>query len=153
MDLANLDRLFQQILEGWDIPTPGGLLRVKQDAAAATLPAMPYSMVENLAHAVYWQELWLGALAGDKRPPEMEVWKNNWRKPGPAEWGDLRKRFCAGLENARSWCGEGFATHKRPSDEDAVDKLLAIAIHASYHMGQLNLLKRGQRKKGEADGG
>jgi hypothetical protein len=142
MDLTVLDRLYLQIQEGWDIPTPKGLLRVKRDDAAVTLPGMPYSMVKNLAHAVYWQELWLGALEGASRPANMEVWRNDFRDPDPSEWEDLRKRFVEGLAKAREYCGERFKEHRRKSDEDAVNTLLAIAVHASYHMGQINVLKR-----------
>ncbi|OGF55133.1 MAG: hypothetical protein A2Z21_10015 [Candidatus Fraserbacteria bacterium RBG_16_55_9] len=145
MDLSTLDRLFQQIQEGWDIPTPQGLLRVKQEDAAVTLPNLPYSMVKNLAHVVYWQELMLKALAGEHRPPQMEVWKNDYRDPDPSEWPDLRRRFVAGFERARAYCGPGFSAHKLKSDQEAVDTLLTIAIHASYHMGQLNILKRAGR--------
>ena len=142
MDLNHLDRLFQQIQEGWDIPTPQGLLRVKREDAAKTGSSLPYSMVKNLAHAVYWQDLWLRSLAGEPRPSSMEVWKNDWRDPDSSEWESLRKRFIDGLQKARDNCGEEFKNHKKETDEKAVDTLLAIAIHATYHMGQLNVLKR-----------
>lgn len=150
MDLTLVDRLFQQVLEGWDIPTPPGVLRVKREDAARTLPGLPYSMVKNLAHAVYWQNLWLGKLRGDKSPPSMEVWTNDWRDPGPEEWEGLRTSFVSGLEEARGYCGEGFCRHKCKSDEAAADTLIAIAIHASYHLGQLNVLKRSMRKGKES---
>jgi hypothetical protein len=150
MELSLLDRLFQQIQEGWDIPTPQGLLRVKQEDAAVTPAKTPYSMVKNLAHAVYWQELWLGSLAGAPRVPQEEVWKNDFRDPDPAEWPDLRKRFVEGLQKAREYCGEGFKKHKHKSDRDATDTLIAIAIHASYHMGQLNLIKRVVKPRAKA---
>jgi hypothetical protein len=147
MDITQIDRLFQQILEGWDIPTPQGMLRVNRVDAEATLPGMPYSMAKNLRHAVYWQDLWLGELAGEPRKPQMEVWKDDWKEPEPGAWDALRRSFVEGLQKARWYCGDGFGSHKCASDQDAADKLLAIAIHASYHMGQLNLLKRARRAR------
>lgn len=147
--LKTIERLLQQIQEGWDIPTPQGLLRVKEDQAAILVEKTPYSMVKNLAHAVYWQDLWLGSLKGEPRPPEIEVWKNDFRDPDPSEWKALRARFLEGLQEARDWCGEAFGQHKKRTDQDAIDTLLAIAIHASYHMGQLNLLKRASKKGNE----
>ncbi len=146
MDVSLVDRVFQQIEEGWDIPTPQGLLRVKQEDAAVTLPGMPYSIVKNLAHAVFWQDLWLGSLAGKKRPSNEFVWQNDFRDPDPAEWPALRKRFVEGLRKAREYCGDGFGKHKKKTDAEAADVLLAIAIHASYHMGQINVLKRALKK-------
>ncbi|MBI5708203.1 MAG: DinB family protein [Armatimonadetes bacterium] len=151
--LESLDRMFQQIQEGWDIPTPQGLLRVKEDHASVLVERMPYSMAKNLAHAVYWQDLWLGALRGDARPPQIEVWKNDFRDPEPSEWKTLRARFIEGLQEARDWCGPRFSEHKRETDQSAIDALLAIAIHGSYHMGQMNLLKRALKKGKEAEEG
>lgn len=144
--IESLNRTFQQIQEGWDIPTPQGLLRVKEDQASILIEGMPYSMLKNLAHAVFWQDLWLMAMRGEPRPPSMEVWKNDFRDPDPSEWKSLRSRFVEGLQEARDWCGPRFSEHKRESDQKAVDTLLAIAIHASYHMGQMNLLKRAIRR-------
>lgn len=146
-DLEMMERTFQQIQEGWDIPTPQGMLRIKGADAANVLPGMPYSLLKNLAHAVYWQDLWLGALEGKKRPPNMEVWKNDWREPDSSEWESLRKRFVDGIQEARDFCGPRFEQHQCETDEKALNTLIAIAIHASYHMGQMNLLKRAGKKK------
>lgn len=140
---AVLERMFQQILEGWDIPTPQGILRLKQEDAAQEVDAFPYSFVKNLAHAVYWQDLWLKELEGAPRPPSIEVWKNDWRAPAPSEYPVLRKQFIEGVKRARWFAGEGFVTHQCESDEKAIDLLLRIAIHDCYHLGQLNTLKRG----------
>ena len=137
--------LFQQILEGWDIPTPVGQLRLKQADAEVTLDNLPYSILKNLAHTVLWQELWLGKLAGKKSPPSMEVWRNDWRDPDPKEWADLRKRFIEGLQQAHEIASASPMPHHCKSDEEAVNTLLAIAIHAAYHMGQMNTIKRAIR--------
>jgi len=143
---AVLDRLFQQILEGWDIPTPQGVLRLKQEDAVREVDAFPYPLVKNLAHAAYWQDIWLKMLEGTPRPPSMEVWKNDWREPDPSEYATPRRQFIEGVKRARWFAGEGFSTHKCASDEKAVDLLLRIAIHDCYHLGQMNTLKRGLAK-------
>lgn len=153
MNRSHLDLLFQQILEGWDIPTPQGLLRIKQEDASRQLPGLPYSALKNLAHAVFWQDLWLGQLAGQPRPPSQFIWENDFRDPDASEWPTLRRRFVEGLEEARSHCQADAPPPGCGSEERAVDLLLRIAIHASYHMGQLNLLKRALKasKAGASD--
>ncbi|MBV6491291.1 MAG: hypothetical protein KJZ62_01085 [Fimbriimonadaceae bacterium] len=153
MSSSHLDLLFQQILEGWDIPTPQGLLRIKQEDAAKQLPAHPYSALKNLAHAVFWQDLWLGQLAGQPRPPSEFVWQNDFRDPDPSEWPTLRRRFVEGLQEARRYCQADPPALGCDSEEKAVDLLLRIAIHASYHMGQLNLLKRALRASNSGTSG
>ncbi len=57
----------------------------------------------------------------------------------------MRRRFVEGLQEARRYCQTDPPALRCDSEEKAVDLLLRIAIHASYHMGQLNLLKRALR--------
>ncbi|RMG24536.1 MAG: DinB family protein [Armatimonadetes bacterium] len=145
-----LVQLFDQILEGKDIPTAEGVLRVKREDAEAELPPLPYSLLVNLAHAVHWQDLWLNQLEGKPNPPIQEVWRTDWRRPDASEYPALRKRFVEGLRRARALAGEEFASHRCESDEKAAEVLLRIAIHASYHIGQMNLLKRALRNTRKA---
>ena len=103
------------------------------------LDGAPYSAVTNLAHAVMWQEAWLSALDG-VTVSGPTLWENDFRVPDPSEWPDLRTRFVNGLVTARSIAaGSG---HKMKSDEKARTALLKIAVHGSYHMGQLHLMRR-----------
>ena len=135
----SLVELFDHIVEGYDIPKPSGLKGVKKADAPVLLDGSPYSILTNLAHAVLWQEAWLSALHGEK-VASMTLWNDDFRVPDPAEYEDLRTRFVAGLADARAIAAG--SPHKAASDDKARTLLLKIAVHGSYHMGQLNLLRR-----------
>ena len=140
-----LVELFDHIIDGYDIPKPSGLSRMRREVAVAKPEGAPYSPLTNLAHTVLWQEAWLKALIGVKTPGP-ELWNNDFRVPDSEEYEALRKRFIDGLREARAYAA-GETAHKCASDEKAVTTLLKIAVHASYHMGQLNLLRRVAKAK------
>lgn len=131
-----LTELFDQIIDGADIPRAEAILRVSVKRAAMKLDSAPYSMLTNLAHAVTWQRLWLDTIEGRPTPPVHEVWMNDFRVPAESEWAELKADFIAGLARAREL---SLAPDLSPGQ---VRRLLHIAVHASYHLGQLNLLKR-----------
>jgi len=137
---TTLVELFDHIIGGYDIPKPSGLSRLKREVATVKPDGAPYSPLTNLAHTVLWQEAWLKSLNGIKTPGP-ELWNNDFRVPDPEEYEALRKRFIDGLHEARAYAA-GETQHKAQSDDKAVTTLLKIAVHASYHMGQLNLLRR-----------
>lgn len=138
--------VFRQILDGDDIPTPDGMLKIKQTDVSVELQGFPYSIITNLAHAVLWQDIWLNSLHGGPRESMIEKWKNDWRVPPQSEWPSLRKEFVDGLKEAHRIAGSIPMDHKMETDEAAINLLVCIAVHSSYHMGQLNLLKRSIRQ-------
>ncbi|MBX3112878.1 MAG: hypothetical protein KF857_12840 [Fimbriimonadaceae bacterium] len=112
---------------------------MRREVAAERHPASPYSPLTNLAHAVLWQDAWLKSLVGVKTAGP-DLWNNDFRIPEPEEYEGLRKRFVEGLRVARAFAaGE---KHVEVTEEKATTTLLKIAVHASYHMGQINLLRR-----------
>jgi uncharacterized damage-inducible protein DinB len=146
LDRSAVAELFRQIIEGDDIPTPSAVLKIKAADAVRELESLPYSLATNLAHAVLWQRLWLNALRGGKAKSGMAEWKDNFRVPEPSEWDGLRKEFLEGLGEADRIAKSEPFDHQLATDELAVEYLLKIAIHASYHLGQMNLIKRSVRK-------
>ena len=68
-----LVQVFDQILEGYDIPKPEGMLKISEDQAFAELSPLPYSFATNLQHAVLWQRFWLQKLAGGRKKSGMEA--------------------------------------------------------------------------------
>ncbi|MEP0766172.1 MAG: DinB family protein [Fimbriimonadia bacterium] len=142
MDRALLVMQFDQILEGWDIPTPAGVLRVREDSRAAVPAGAAYSILTNLAHTVLWQDFWLQKLAGGRRKAGPPEWNNDFRVPDPSEWHALKKRLLDGLQEARRIAASEPFDHKLVSDQEAVETLIRILIHVSYHLGQMNLLRR-----------
>ena len=129
----------RQVRDGADIPPPGTLLKnVTPTRAALELPNSPYSILTNLAHADFWQTVWLNRLKG----LPAKSFTEDWKTPDPEAWPELRQKFLQDLEEAlRIAESEPFA-HRMKSDEVAIFTLLQIAIHDSYHLGQINLLKR-----------
>lgn len=112
------------------------MLKISARWAGVVKPWMLYSLNANLWHTVYWQDLWLKRIRGEKIPPQMEVWEGDWQVPADEEFGDLRERFLAGLHEARAMCDW------ESLDDEQKDRLIRIAIHAVYHIGQMNLMKR-----------
>jgi hypothetical protein len=146
---AVVRELFRQIIDGTDIPAAESLLRnVTPEKAAIKLDNMPYSILTNLAHADFWQQIWLDRLHGKRARRITE----DWKAPAAGEWPQVRASFLANLGRASEIAAaEGF-DHRMKSDEIAIKTLLQIAIHDAYHLGQVNLLKRGLRLAGkEAD--
>ncbi len=142
MNREILVQVFDQILEGWDIPTPAGMLRVKVENAAIKHPDAPYSLLTNLAHAVLWQDFWIQKLSGGRKNSNMIEWKNDFRIPESREWKGLRTRFLEGLKQAREMAASEPFSHQSNSDQEAIQTLVQIAVHGAYHCGQMNLLKR-----------
>lgn len=142
MDRIALALVFEHIIDGFDIPAPSGMLRMKADAVATQLPGTPYSLLTNLAHTVLWQRIWLHKLKGGSRNDLLNEWKEDWRAPDAAEWAELREAFLGGLDEAKRIAASEPFDHQCKSDEEAVDALVRIAVHSAYHCGQMNLLKR-----------
>ncbi|MFM9871999.1 MAG: DinB family protein [Fimbriimonadaceae bacterium] len=135
MESSVLKMMFDQILDGRDIPVVGSMLRMTAKRASECKAGMPYALTDNLWHVVYWQELWLEELRGGKPPPMMQVWSGDWKETEEHQFGELREKFLEGLQEARLFC-------KGELSSEQAEILLRIGIHAAYHIGQLNLIKR-----------
>ena len=145
--MSAVAELLRQIRGGADIPAPATLLRNVTPIAAADLPDdTPYSILTNLAHAVFWQELWLDRLKGKR----AKSFTQDWQIPDGSEWRTLRREFLDGLEEAIRIAESQPLDHKMKSDEVAERTLIQIAIHDAYHLGQINLLKRQARLRKSA---
>ena len=143
MDPKTVGEVFRQIIVGGDIPAPSRVLGgISGAKAAQRLPGFPYSILENLWHAVFWQTIWLDRLEGKATMKFTE----DWQSPPASEFPKLRARFIANLEKAHKVCTSKSFKHKMKSDEAAIKTLIALAIHDSYHIGQINVMKRVLRK-------
>jgi uncharacterized damage-inducible protein DinB len=145
MDPKTVSEMFQQIIDGDDIPAPAGMLKMTAANAARRLPGHPYSILENLWHAVFWQTIWLDRVEGRKAKSFIE----DWQSPPASEFPKLRTQFVANLEKARKLTAAKTFKHKMDSDEKAIKTLIAMAVHDSYHIGQMNVMKRAMRKSKE----
>lgn len=151
MSSQGLVEAFTQLIEGYDVPAPSAMLKVSRVSAVAVVPGLPYSLLTNLQHTVYWQRFWLAKLQGGPKKAGMEQWRQDWQVPDASEWEGLRAEFLAGLEEARRIAASEPMGHELASDAEAVDALCRILVHGSYHAGQMNLLKRAGRAQGKSD--
>lgn len=143
MDQRTVAETFRMIIAGDDIAAPASMLKnVSEAKAAARLPGFPYSMLENLWHTVFWQEIWLDKVEGRK----PEHWIEDWQSPDPSEWKRLRAAFMKNQDRALAICTAKPFRHKMKNKDVALRNLMNIAVHDAYHIGQINLIKRVQRK-------
>lgn len=138
-------QLFDHIIEGYDIPTPAGVVRISPATACEAITPLPYTFGCNLAHAVMWQNFWLNKLKGGRKSSSMTEWTKDFREPDPNEIPNLKTSFLQGLLEARMMAAQIGSGTLVVSDGEATDTLLRIAVHASYHLGQMNLIKRSAR--------
>lgn len=130
---------FRQIWEGDDIPAPESLLRgMNAETAATKLQHWPYSILTNLEHADFWQRVWLDRL----KDLRAQSYAKDWREPAADEWPRIKMSFLDNLKEAMRIAGSDPFEHKMKSDDVAAKTLITIAIHTSYHIGQINVLKR-----------
>ncbi|EYB66687.1 hypothetical protein DEIPH_ctg079orf0081 [Deinococcus phoenicis] len=127
--------LLQSALGGGAIfPAPETLLDgLTLGAAAQSVPGVPYTLAELLAHLAVTQRASLD-LASGKR----ETWPE-----GLDIWPDLpdEAAFSACLTELRLGLAEARALAERPS-ERAREVLTDLAAHSAYHWGQVALLRR-----------
>ncbi len=132
---GGLSEAFHVMRGDIDIPSPERLLTgISAARAAERLPNAPYSLLTNLAHTIFWQEHWLRKSRRDAK--STVDWRADWRVPEPNEFGVLRTRLIEGVAAAEELSNDPHADQ---------EPLAAILVHTSYHMGQLNLLKRMSR--------
>jgi hypothetical protein len=127
----------KQMLIGEDIPDPRKLLsRVTNEDAALVLPNFPYSLLTNLEHMRFWQDLWLGKMTGAPRPDIL----HDWREPDASEFPAIRDRFLDGYNEVMALAESG--KHSLSSDQKFYEALAQVGIHNAYHIGQIKLIKR-----------
>jgi hypothetical protein len=139
---AILAELLRQMVEGADFDTASAMLKSVNGQKAVLVPLnCPYSIATNIAHAEQWQRSWLNPMKG---LPPFDVYKHGKDFPiiKPEEWPAVRQRFIDGLDDAyRFATSEPFAHHAK-DDASAQRRLMKTALHGSYHLGQVKLLKR-----------
>ena len=142
--MEHVREALRQVIDGDDFESASSLLKtVKPDQAVRIVEGLPYSLATNVAHADIWNRVWLTRLEGKKKfnpfPDFPVVTEKSWPK--------VRDQFIANIERAYEIaCSEPLEHHCK-SDDSAAKTLLKIAVHTSYHLGQIKLLKRALRAK------
>ncbi|HWD40591.1 MAG TPA: DinB family protein [Fimbriimonas sp.] len=140
--MEEIREMLRQVIEGADFPGSAQILKsVKPQSACTVLPGMPYSVATNVAHTEIWNRVWLHRLQG---LPKVAPFPD-FPDISQDEWPAVKAAFVEGVQRAYEIaCAEPW-THRCKSDESAKRLLTKIALHTSYHLGQVNLLKRALR--------
>ncbi|MDR3690829.1 MAG: DinB family protein [Fimbriimonas sp.] len=141
--MITVQEAFKEIAEGRDFDGPADLLNDLSAEQAVAVPAgCPYSVATQVFHVWFWQDRWLKQIAGVQTPP----WENDGSDfPAIAEnrWLGLRTEFLEDFAKAQG-LAEQTGIFERPTQfGDTVEVLLLrAALHCSYHLGQIMLIRR-----------
>ncbi len=118
----------------------------------------PHSIFQIVNHLIYWQDLFLSGLVettmhGPQRASDS--WPGEKRAGDKEEWQAAVKRFKEGLEKARFEIGSKDPLSGIPAAETTlrIDILNSLALHVSYHVGQIVLIRRVLRAWPPPNGG
>ena len=131
--MNTLQEALFQVTEPIDFDSLASIIHsVTTEDACRILPGAPYSLATNLRHAVIWQEHWLAFCRGEAKAAVA----GEWRAVTQDEWSSVREEFLRGQR-------EALALSAQPDlHQDVQRRLLRIAIHGGYHIGQIQLLVR-----------
>jgi len=118
--------------------------------AARRVPGTQHSIVEILAHLVFWQGWFLERVTG--RPvPMVSTAAEGWPKAAEAEWDRLRTDFLNGLDRAVALgeTQEALSARVEPAIEfpplaeyTVREAITHVAIHNAHHLGQIVTLRQ-----------
>jgi uncharacterized damage-inducible protein DinB len=118
--------------------------------AVGRVPGSPHSIVEIVAHLVFWQAWFLDRITG--RPVPMPAGAVlGWPAAGEGEWNRLRDEFVNGLHRAVALAETPDERVRRvepaiefpPLAEYTVaDALTHLAMHNAHHLGQVVTLRQ-----------
>ncbi len=141
--LTGTESAFHQFYVGWDCEPPGRIIAdITPEQAAVVPPGYPNSIGTQVAHMLFWQKRWLDRIAGK---PDGPRWEKNADFPVVAaeEWEPIRKEFIAGLKKARALSKKHEEFGRRhPSGFSVEQLLLQIALHDTYHLGQISIYRQ-----------
>lgn len=126
-----MTELFDQLQKGLNFPPAAELLGgISAEEASREVPGAPYTILQNLAHTHVRQAYLVGG-----PNTEMPRHEEEWPSPHPEQWEELRAAFLEGWERAAQMVA-------KDPDPTTTTKLLHVALHGAYHLGQIALLRR-----------
>ena len=118
--------------------------------AGQRVSGAPHSVVEIVAHMVYWQRWFLDRCAGMAAPMAAKA-ETGWPAAGPGDWDALRGQFLEGLERAAEITGQESDGGRRVdppiefpplANYTVSDAIAHIALHNAHHLGQIITLRQ-----------
>ena len=132
-----------QLIEGEDYESPQQLLGDLTPEQATTKAAgAPYSIATQVAHFLFWHQRWLNRLNNVTNPPVTEK-NSDFPCVTPEEWPKLRDGLLEALKEG-AVVAENFERAEEPVLDNGTrgGHITAMAIHGSYHLGQIALLRQ-----------
>lgn len=127
------------------MPPPRLLAGLEPGDAARVVSTGTHSIVEILAHLVFWQSWFLDRCAGVARPMAAKA-SEGWPSAGAEDWDTLRTQFLDDLRRAAEWPGDGPVA---PAIEVSgmahytiTEALTHLAVHNAHHLGQVITLRQ-----------
>lgn len=142
-DHSATQETLRQFAEGFDFEPPVRMLSdLTPEQALARPEGWPYSIAVNVAHMLYWQQLWLDGI--NEKPVERAKGKNaDWPLITAEEWDSTRAALLDGIEQARRKSQNAADLNRTLAYGMTVGQtLLRIALHNSYHVGQIALMRQ-----------
>ncbi len=113
--------------------------------SARAIPGASHSIVEILAHLVFWQSWFIDRCAGDAKPMVARA-SEGWPPAGAENWLALRAQFLGDLQRAAEWTGDGPVTPAIEAPGMAhytISEALAhLAVHNAHHLGQIVTMRQ-----------
>jgi uncharacterized damage-inducible protein DinB len=123
-----------QVLEG-----------LSSEVASRRVPGVTHSIVEILAHMVFWQSWFLKRCTGVATPPASRA-SEGWPAAGAADWEPLREQFLAGLHAALELPADGRVDPPIEfpplANYSIGDAMTHMGQHNAHHLGQIVILRQ-----------
>jgi len=132
------------------MPPRRALDGLSSEQSGMRVPGASHSIVEIVAHIVFWQSWFLDRCDGVATPPAAKA-SLGWPTATAAEWDSLRERFLQGLDRALKIAVEESAGVRRVhppiempplADYTVADAITHVAIHNAHHLGQIVTLRQ-----------
>jgi uncharacterized damage-inducible protein DinB len=141
-----LENLARQTLsgKGAHVETNGVFSALDWKTAGAKPQGVPHSLYQVLKHMSYWQD-WVVQWLDGKKPALPRHASGSW--PGGVapssrrEWEKAVRQFRRGLAALQRGCRDADLL-SGPGKKSRFEMLQTIAVHNSYHAGQVALLRQ-----------
>ena len=127
------------------MPPPGLLDGLSPEDASRRIPGVSHSIVEIVAHLVFWQNWFLHRCSGAAVPLVAHA-AEGWPTTAAADWEPLREQFLAGLQRALLLPAEGRVDPPIEFEPMAsytiADAMTHMGQHNAHHLGQIVTLRQ-----------
>jgi uncharacterized damage-inducible protein DinB len=134
----------RQLVDGDDFAAPAKLLAdLTPEQATSAIGGSIVSIASIVWHTLFWVEAWNTAVDGDLNRLKWIPNDETWPKVASEDWPALRDKLIRALTLSQQLAATVSldAPSKIPG-RSAVQNLLQIAVHTSYHLGQIALIRR-----------